>query len=230
LQTKVEKRFSNGLSFLGAYTWGKSLDEQSQASLGFDNSTSARSEYNYRAEKGRSDYDIAQRFVVSYSYDLPLGRNKTGAAKLLMEGWQLLGIHSFNTGNPYTIHAGSDFSNAGGDTRPDLIAGVSTVPAGGRTRQMWFNPAAFQNPGNGLRGNVGRNTLSGPGTINIDLSLFKTFAITERWKLQFRSEFFNLPNHPNFRGLDTYFDDTAAGELTSAAASRQIQFALKLLF
>ena len=95
---------------------------------------------------------------------------------------------------------------------------------------MWFNPAAFQNPGNGLRGNVGRNTLSGPGTINIDLSLFKTFTITERWKLQFRSEFFNLPNHPNFRSLDTTFDDTAAGSLNAAAAPRQIQFALKLLF
>ncbi|PYT32732.1 MAG: TonB-dependent receptor [Acidobacteria bacterium] len=230
LQTKVEKRFSNGLSFLGAYTWGKSIDEQSQASLGFDNSTGARSEYNYRAEKGRSDYDIAHRLVVSYSYDLPFGRNKTGAAKLLMGGWQLLGIHSFNTGNPNTIHASSDFSNADGDARPDVIAGVSDLPAGGRSRQVWFNPAAFQNPGNGLRGNVGRNTLSGPGTINIDLSLFKTFTITERWKLQFRSEFFNLPNHPNFRSLDTTFDDTAAGSLNAAAAPRQIQFALKLLF
>ena len=149
-----------------------------------------------------------------------------------MQGWQILGIHSFNTGNPNTIHASSDFSNADGDARPDVIAGVSTVPAGGRTRQMWFNPAAFQNPGNGLRGNVGRNTLSGPGTINIDLSLFKTFAITERWKLQFRSEFFNLPNHPNFRSdsLVQSYDVPGAGSLTAALPSRQIQFALKFLF
>ena len=70
LQTKIEKRFSNGLSFLGAYTWGKSIDEQSNASLGFDNSVGTRNEYNYRAEKAPSDYDIAHRFVVSYSYDL----------------------------------------------------------------------------------------------------------------------------------------------------------------
>jgi hypothetical protein len=230
LQTKIEKRYSNGLSFLGAYTWGKSIDEQSQASLGFDNSVGTRNEYNYRAEKSRSDYDIAHRFVVSYSYDLPFGRSAKGAAKLLMEGWQLVGIHSFNTGTPYTVHASSDFSNAGGDTRPDRIAGVSIIPAGGQNRQLWFNPAAFQNPLPGFWGNAGRNILSGPGMVSIDFSLFKTFVITERWKVQFRSEFFNLPNHPNFRGLDTTYDDTAAGQLTSAQPGRQVQFALKLLF
>src|SRR5215467_14068487 len=117
LKTKIEKRYSNGLSFLGAYTWGKSIDEKSQASLGFDNSVGTRNEYNYRAEKSRSDYDIAHRFVVSYSYDLPFGRNTKGAAKLLLGGWQLVGIDSFNTGNPYTVHASSDFSNADGDSR-----------------------------------------------------------------------------------------------------------------
>jgi hypothetical protein len=230
LQTKIEKRYSNGLSFLGAYTWGKSIDEQSQASLGFDNSVGTRNEYNYRAEKAPSDYDIAHRFVVSYSYDLPFGRSAKGAAKLLMEGWQLVGIHAFNTGTPYTIHASQDFSNAGGDTRPDRIAGVSIIPAGGQNRQLWFNPAAFQNPAPGLWGNAGRNIIFGPGMASIDFSLFKTFVITERWKVQFRSEFFNLPNHPNFRGLDTTYDDTAAGQLTSAQPGRQVQFALKLLF
>ncbi|HKX00622.1 MAG TPA: TonB-dependent receptor [Bryobacteraceae bacterium] len=230
LQTKVEKRFSNNLSFLGAYTWGKSIDEQSQASLGFDNSVGTRNEYNYRAEKARSDYDVAHRFVVSYTYDLPFGRKLTGAAKILADGWQFVGIHAFNTGNPYTIHAGSDFSNAGGDTRPDVIQGISTTPTGGRNRQEWFNPAAFTYPGPGLWGNVGRNTLTGPGLVSVDFSLFKTFVITERWKVQFRSEFFNLPNHPNFRGLDTYFDDPNPGELTTAQPGRQIQFALKLLF
>ena len=103
-------------------------------------------------------------------------------------------------------------------------------PAGGRTREMWFNPEAFQNPEPGMWGNAGRNIISSPGAVSVDLSVFKTFAITERWKLQFRSEFFNLPNHPNFRGLDTTFDSPSAGDMSSAAASRQIQFAVKLLF
>jgi len=230
LQTKVEKRFSNNLSFLGAYTWGKSIDEQSQASLGFDNSTVARNNYNYRAEKAVSDYNIAHRFVVSYTWDVPFGRNLQGFAKLMGDGWQLIGIDSFNTGTPFTVHARTDFSNTGGDARPDLVAGVSTEPQGGRTRQEWFNPAAYRDPLPGTFGNVGRNTLTGPGTISVDLSVFKNFNITERTHLQFRSEFFNLLNHPNFRGVDTTYDSPSAGELSAAAASRQIQFALKLLF
>jgi len=226
----VEKRFSNSLSFLGAYTWGKSIDEQSQASLGFDNSTSARNNYNYRAEKARSDYDIAHRFVMSYTWDVPFGRNLKGVQKVLADGWQLVGIDSFNTGTPFTVHSRTDFSNSGGDARPDVVTGVSTEPAGGRNRQQWFNPAAYRDPQPGTFGNVGRNTLSGPGTIGVDLSVFKNFTITERTRLQFRSEFFNLINHPNFRGIDSTYDSPSAGELSTAAAARQIQFALKLLF
>ncbi len=230
LQTKVEKRFSNSLSFLGAYTFGKSIDEQSQASLGFDNSTGARNNYNYRAEKAVSDYNIAHRFVVSYTWDVPFGRNLQGFAKLMGDGWQLIGIDSFNTGTPFTVHARTDFSNTGGDARPDAVPGVSTEPQGGRTREQWFNPAAYRDPLPGNFGNVGRNTLTGPGTISVDLSVFKNFNITERTHLQFRSEFFNLLNHPNFRGIDSTYDSPSAGELSTAAAARQIQFALKLLF
>ena len=230
LQTKVEKRFSNNLSFLTAYTFGKSIDEQSQASLGFNNSTSVRSEYNYRQEKGRSDYDQAHRFVVSYTYDLPFGKTLKGAAKVLGDGWQFVGIHSFTTGTPYTIHAQTDFSNAGGDARPNAVPGVSITPPGGQSRQQWFNPAAFTNPRDGQFGNVGRNTLSGPGNITVDLSIFKNFAVSERAKIQFRSEFFNMINHPNFGGLSTTYDGSNPGELTTAGTSRQVQFALKFLF
>ncbi|HWB99158.1 MAG TPA: TonB-dependent receptor [Bryobacteraceae bacterium] len=230
LQAKVEKRFSNNLSFLGAYTFGKSIDEQSNASLGFDNSTSVRNQYNYRAEKARSDYDIAHRFVISYTYDLPFGKNWKGLAKTLGAGWQFIGVHSFNTGVPYTIHARTDYSNTGGDARPDAVAGVSTTPPGGRSRQEWFNPAAFTDPAPGQWGNVGRNTITSPGMISVDLSVFKNFTITERARVQFRSEFFNLPNHPNFRDLNTTYDSSNPGELSTAQASRQIQFALKLLF
>jgi hypothetical protein len=231
LQTKIEKRFSNNLSFLGAYTWGKSIDEQSQASLGFDNSVGVRDEYNYRAEKARSDYDIAHRFVLSYSYDLPFGRNLHGIGKVLADGWQVVGIQQFNTGNPFTVHARTDYSNAGGDTRPDRVPGVSTEPPGGSNRQLWFNPAAFRDPTvQGVWGNAGRNILSMPGIISVDLSLFKNFPITEQKRVQLRTEFFNLLNHPNFRGLNTTYDDPSAGELTSALPSRQIQFALKFLF
>ena len=230
LQTKVEKRFSNNLSFLGAYTFGKSIDEQSQASLGFNNSTSVRSEYNYRWEKGPSDYNQAHRFVASYTYELPFGRQMHGAAKVLADGWQLMGIHSYTTGTPYTIHARTDFSNSGGDARPNAVLGVPITPPGGQSRQQWFNPAAFSNPSDGQFGNVGRNTLTGPSNVTIDFSIFKNFSLSERARIQFRSEFFNLINHPNFGGLNTTYDSTNPGELTTAGTSRQVQFALKLLF
>ena len=230
LQSKLEKRFSNNLSFLGAYTFGKSIDEQSQASLGFDNSSSVRSEYNYRWDKARSDFDQTHRFVVSYTYQLPFGRSLKGAAKVLADGWQFVGIHSYTTGTPFTIHALTDFSNTGGDARPNSVLGVSNTPAGGRSRQQWFNPAAFTNPANGQFGNVGRNILSGPGNVSIDFSAFKHFTLTERTKIQFRTEFFNLINHPNFRSPSTTYDGSNPGELTAAGTSRQIQFALKFLF
>jgi len=230
LQAKMEKRFSNNLSFLGAYTFGKSIDERSQASLGFDNSQGVRDQRNLRAEKGRSDYDVRHRFVLSYTYQLPFGQNTHAAAKLLLSGWQFVGIHSFTTGNPFTVTASESFSNAGGNSRPDVIPGVSAIPAGGQTREHWFNSAAFQNPQLGTWGNAGKNTFSSPGVIGIDFSIFKNFQVTEGTKIQFRTEFFNLPNHPNFRGLDNTFDSPSAGELTSSLPSRQIQLALKFIF
>ena len=230
LQTKAEKRFSNNLNFLAAYTFGRSIDEASQASLGFENSVSTRDQRNWRAEKGRSDYDIAQRFVISYLYDVPFGRERKGPAKLALDGWQVLGIHAFNTGNPFTLSARTSFSNAGGDTRPDVVPGVSLDPLGGQRRELWFNPAAFRNPVAGAWGNAGRNIGTLPGLISVDFSVFKNFALSEARKLQFRTEFFNLPNHANFRGLSRSFDSTNAGELTSASPGRQIQFALKLIF
>jgi hypothetical protein len=100
------------------------------------------------------------------------------------------------------------------------------------SRGVWnsIHPAAFKNPVNGQFGNVGRNTISGPGTISVDLSAFKNFSFTERTKIQFRTEFFNMINHPNFRSPSTTYDSSNPGELTAAGTSRQIQVALKFLF
>src|SRR5262249_43302510 len=138
LESKVEKRLSNNLTFLTAYTWGKSIDEVSQASLSFANDGGIRNQNDRRAEKSRSGYDIAQRLVMSFTYDVPFARNLTGgAAKFLLDGWQILGINSFNTGFPFTVTALTNFSNAGGDTRPDVIPDVSLTPPGGTSRVLW---------------------------------------------------------------------------------------------
>ena len=186
---------------------------------------------------GLADYDIRHRFVLSYTYDLPFGRGKRfgaqmgGVANAVLGGWEILGIDAFQTGFPQTIRAGSGVSNSDGQNRPDAVPGVSMIPAN-QDPSQWFNPAAFQTAVPGTFGNVGRNILEGPGQINIDLSIFKNFQIGERYRLQFRSEFFNLPNHPNFQGnsMSSNFDRSGAGRLTAANPSRQIQFALRLTY
>jgi hypothetical protein len=230
LETKVEKRLSNNLTFLTAYTWGKSIDEVSQASLSFANDGGIRNQNNRRAEKSRSGYNIAQRLVTSFTYDLPFARNLTGPAKFVLDGWQVLGITSFNTGFPFTVTALTNVSNAGGDTRPDVIPGVSLVPPGGSNRLQWYNAAAFSNPTAGNWGNAGRNIGTLPGAINVDFSVFKNFRLAERKNLQFRTEAFNLPNHTNFTTISKAFDAPDHGQLTAAKAARQVQFALKLIF
>jgi hypothetical protein len=237
LQTKAEKRFSSGLSFLGAYTWGRSIDESSQASLGFHDGGGFRNAFNPSAEKSRSDFDVAHRFVLSYSYELPFGKGKrfasgvNGAANAIIGGWTVQGINAFQTGTPRTITANIGVSNSDGEDRPDRVAGIPVYPAH-QDPTNWFNKAAFTTPAPGSFGNSGRNIIDAPGLSSVDLSVFKNFKLYERLSLQFRSEFFNIPNHPNFRSdsLDQHYDTAGGGSLTAALPARQIQFALKLIY
>ena len=237
LQAKLEKRFSSGLSFLTAYTFGKSIDERSQASFGMGSGDGFRDARHPEWEKGLADFDLRQRFVASYSYELPVGRNKKFGANMprfadvALGGWEFVGINSFQTGFPQTIRAGSGVSNSDGQNRPDVVLGVSMIPDHQDPAQ-WFNPAAFRTAVPGTFGNTGRNTLEGPPQINFDFSVFKNFQMGERYRLQFRGEFFNLPNHPNFQGnsIASNFDRAGAGRITSANPSRQIQFALRFTY
>ncbi len=162
---------------------------------------------------------------------MPFARDLTSRpAKLLLDGWQVLGIDSFNTGFPFTVFALQNLSNAGGDARPDVIPGVSLTPPGGSDRLRWFNTAAFRYPAPGNWGNAGRNIGTLPGATNVDFSIFKNFRLAERKQLQFPTEGFNLLNHTNFTTLTQTFDAPGAGQLTASTAAGQVQFALKLLF
>ncbi len=239
LQTKVEKRLSNGLSFLTAFTYGKSIDEQSNASLGFHNGGGFRDNNNPEWEKGPSDFDQKYRFVNSLSYALPFGAGKAilgnlkGVANAIVGGWELQGIQSWSSGLPLTILASVGESNSNGDAeeRPNRVAGVSVYPSN-QSPNLWYNPAAFVATAFGTYGNSGRNIIYTSPQVDFDTSLFKDFAFRERAKLQFRGEVFNMFNHPNFRAnsLINYFDAPGAGSYTAAQPARQIQFALKLIF
>jgi hypothetical protein len=238
LQTKLEKRFSSGLSFLAAYTFGKTIDETSQASLGIGSGSGFRdATRNPQWEKGLADFDVRHRFSFSYTYDLPFGHGKMFGANMnravdfLLGGWALVGIDSYQTGLPITITAANGVSNSNGQNRPDVVPGVSMIPANQGPSQ-WFTAAAFRTAVAGTYGNAGKNILEGPPQLNLDFSVFKNFRLAERRWLQFRSEFFNIINHPNFQGngIQRSFDLAGAGTLTAANTSRQIQFALKLTF
>ena len=149
-QTKLEKRFSNDLSFLTSYTYGRSIDEQSQASLGFHSGGNFRDNNNPEWEKGPSDFDIKHRFVNSVSYTLPIGKGKRFAsnmntvAETLIGGWELQGIQFAQSGAPYTILASIGESNTAGDAeeRPNRVVGVPLYPSN-QSPSLWFNPAAF---------------------------------------------------------------------------------------
>ncbi|HLK22881.1 MAG TPA: hypothetical protein VKT81_28240, partial [Bryobacteraceae bacterium] len=217
----------------------KSIDEVSTASLGFHGGGYARDWNNPEWEKGPSDFDQKFRFVNSFSYTLPIGKGKkflnqmNGFGNAIIGGWELQGIQSYTSGVPLTIQAANGESNTNGDSeeRPNRLVGVPLYPSN-QNASLWFNPNAFVATAFGTLGNSGRNIIYTQPQVGIDASLFKDFAFTEWAKLQFRSEFFNLINHPNFRAnsLNNSFDSPGAGAYNAANPARQIQFALKMIF
>jgi hypothetical protein len=233
LDVKLEKRFSGGLTFLTAYTWSHFLDD-TQTLLDLTGA-GIQDAFNRRAEKGNSSYDIRQRFVTSYAYELPVGKGKRllnhgGVANAVFGGWQLNGILTLQAGRPFTPTLNFNAANAGGAQRPDRLA-PGVIPYGDRTVSRWFDISAFVAPNGYAFGNSGRNILTGPRLEQWDFSLFKVIPVQERFRLQFRAESFNVFNHANFGVPNATIGTSAAGFISSTVSSpRQNQFALKLIF
>ncbi|HTF70439.1 MAG TPA: hypothetical protein VK638_47965, partial [Edaphobacter sp.] len=177
-----------------------------------------------------SDNDVRHRFTASYIYQLPRVKNANGFLSGVANGWQNQGIITAQTGSPYSIRSGVDSAAAGvGGTTADRVPGQSIVPTNhGAT--TYVNAAAFTNAAAGTFGNSSRNSLYGPSYVNVDFSLFKEFNIHEHGKVQFRSELFNLFNHPNFANPDNTVGNGTFGQSLSAKDGRIAQFALKYLF
>lgn len=231
LQVKLQKSLSSGLSFLASYTWSKALDIQSEGQSG-----SIETIYDLRRDWGPSDFNRTQMFVFNSIYQLPVGEGKkylsnaNGFVRTLLGNWNLGGILTMNSGQPYRIVAGGDIANVGGGSQRAQVVGD---PNAGFTqsRLEWFNTAAFALPAPYTFGNEGRNNLTGPPLKNLDFIAYKDFLFTERLRLQFRSEFFNIFNHANFGLPGTNVQSASFGVITgTATAPREIQFALKLNF
>ena len=240
MTVKLEKRMSKGLQFISSYTWGHAL-ANTGTTLSGSNQFQTINNLNYGADYSNAAWDIRQNFTTGFTYDIPFGRgrqfggNMNRAADAILGGWQVNGILTLHTGQPYTVSAnGSYCVGVWAGCFPEIAAGVNAnaAPAGGRTPSEWFNTANFSATAPLTEGNVGDNTNSGPPLRNLDASIFKDFAFTERYRVQFRSEFFNIANTPQFSFPDSNFGDANFGKVTSTlpGTERHIQFSLKFLF
>ena len=236
LQIKLEKHYDKGISILLAETFAKSIDDSAQtgSTSASSNGTPQNSFNIQEGERGLSDFNVKNRFVLSVVNELPFGKGKqwlsSGWGAMLAGGWQITGIFADQTGRPWTPYFTADNSNTqGGADRPNVVAGCDFY-GGFHTVQRWANTGCFTTPAFGTFGNIGCNTLTGPGLVNLDFALDRNFQITERWRLQFRAEAFNIFNHPNFNLPATAFDSASFASLTTAMDPREVQFGLKLLF
>lgn len=237
LQLSLEKRMSYGLSFLGAYTYGKSLDNGAggNSSTG-ESRINIQNPQNVSADYGLSNFDIRQRFTLSTVYQLPFGHgrqflsNSNRAVDAAFGGWQISSILTLQGGMPFSVSMATSTDNTGTFQRPNRVCD-GNLSSSQQTIKQWYQLSCFVAPPVYTFGNTGRNVLIGPGLETWDLGADKDFRITERVGLQFRGEFFNALNHPNFGLPNASIGSTAAGTITTVITNaRQIQFALRLHF
>jgi hypothetical protein len=255
-QNSLTQSYSNGITFILAYTFGKSIDGGGGVGSSSQSSGTVQNVYNLRGDRGLSDFDVRNRVVFSPVVELPFGKNKAylnhGLDAALFGGFQLSGIFSYQTGRPFTItdeatNNSGYYENA---DRPNVIgnpsASVNSVTgAPTHTVAQWFNTAAFALAPSfkvntdgvvtqvGQFGNAGRNIIEGPKYTDLDLTLARTFPIRESIHGEFRAESFNLLNHPNFlnpltNGVE--YGASGFGAITQANNGREFQFVLRILF
>ena len=241
LQTRFQQRLARGFTALASYTWSKSIDDASNFFSSAGDPNFPQNSFDVAAERGRSNFDVRHRLSVSYSWALPFGKNRmylddNGFLSTVLTGWETYGIVTAQSGRPFTVALLPEIDNSGtgrsvlgfgNNDRPN-VAGNPELS--NRTTDQWFNTSAFAFPAPGTFGNAGRNILDGPGFQNVNVSLMKNTALSERFNLQFRAEAFNLFNHPNFNLPDNFLGSPTFGRITSARDPRHIQFGLKLLF
>jgi hypothetical protein len=246
LTVDVQRHFSHGLQLRGVYTFAKNLDDGTawNSSVGANAPGFVMYPQDPKLDWGPANTDVRHVAAANATYDLPFGRNKafftnsSGIADKLVSGWTVSGIQTFQSGFPFTPQLGFNPTNNGDSRnpiRPSWNPGFTGKLITGSVIQ-YFNPNAFMVPPSGTYGNVGRNSLVGPGLATLDFSLLKNTSLSERFKLQFRAEFFNLLNRSNFGTPNAVVFSSAstmpsptAGLITSTSTtSRQIQFGLKL--
>jgi Carboxypeptidase regulatory-like domain len=243
LQAKLEHRFANGFQYLVSYTWSKSIDVGSSGWFDVESGSGGgafsgfQNYYDPHGSRSVSSYDIPHFLSMSGVWELPFGRRKQflngGVASWVLGNWQLNGVVQLRSGQPYNLAVVGDVANIGNTlsfvnyARPNLVGDPQPSH---RTLNQWFNPNAFAVPAFSY-GNFGRNGLRSASVYNADLSLFKSFPVSERFLISFRAEFFNVFNIQNYGIPNALIGVGGAGQVTSnVLPPRQMQFGLHLSF
>ncbi|MCW5983084.1 MAG: TonB-dependent receptor [Bryobacteraceae bacterium] len=238
----AQRRFRRGAQFQVKYGFGKSIDNNSLTFVqsDFTSDDGVPTVFNYRVNRGPSDFDIRHDFAANFSWEVPGPR--AGAGKAILGGWEVHGLAQARSGQPFSAQIGFDRanlrpSNADQGQRPDARAVPADQVILGQV-ERWFDPLAFTLPAAGFLGNLGRNTLNGPGLVSMDVALQKHIWRTDRHSLRLRVECYNLTNHPSFAlpsDIDLWSDEhtrlPSTGRITeTTTTSRQLQLALRLTF
>jgi len=242
---KLEKRFTRGLQFITSYTWSHALANagtplSGSSNIGFPDPT------NWASGYASASWDIRHSYTNAFNYDLPFGRGKqfgggmNKALDAVVGGWHANGLLTLRTGIAYGLNG--TCQGVWGRCVPDAVSGIApnAAPAGGRTPAQWFDITAFKIAAPLTGGNLGLQSLTGPPTKTLDLSMFKDLSITETWKVQFRAESFNLANTPvyalptslNVQDARVFGGNGNFGKIvnTQTGTERRVQFSLRLSF
>ncbi|MGI8743921.1 MAG: TonB-dependent receptor domain-containing protein [Bryobacteraceae bacterium] len=251
LLVNVSKRYSHGIAVQAAYTWSKTLDQGSATFSDNEYTNTAGPSYAFvpSLQNGVADFDIAHNFIANATWSIPTPGTLSGFSRALIGGWQIGGIFQVHTGAPFTVKIPVDRARTGnsrtasssGGQRPDFnpLPGCTPNAINPGQPSNYIRTDCFSFPANGVLGNLGRNTLRGPGLENVDFSIFKNHALLQdKLHVQFRAEAFNLLNHPNFQvGTTSVLNRqgsiiSTAGQLTppTLTTSRQIQFGIRLIW
>jgi hypothetical protein len=252
LQVAVNRQFSRGLFLKGAYTWSKAINWTD------DDGWTGAPLWNWQPvmyrNRALAGYNRTHMFTLGYVYEMPFGPGKkwatAGPASWLLRGWQNNGTFAAYTGTPFTVSASGTELNAPGNSQTaDLVAtGAVKILGEIGANKSWFDPLAFKQPTGVRFGTTGRNTMIGPGLVNLDMSLFRTFKVTERLKAEFKAECFNISNTPKFsnpgasvnsmvlnsdgtvRTLNNFSSITSTQPNLATPSERQFRFGLRFAF
>lgn len=235
LQVVLNRRYANGLSVQAAYAWQKALDEVGTIELAH---WAVQNPKCRTCDRARGDYDVRQRLVVSWLYELPVFRQRKDWAGRILGGWNLSGIGTAQTGLPFTVVSGRDNSLMGvnvpyGGDRPNVLGDPRLPSSRSKSERLarWFDTSQFVQNAQGTFGNSGRNTLDGPGLVNFDLSLNKRTMVNERTAVDIRWDVFNAFNRANFNAPRNSLAAAATfGTVNSSGPGRVMQLALRVEF